>query len=64
MMRIEMFLRTKKDHGYRPEGVQRGDRDKIVFWYRPEKADRYIAVHGDLHVANVSADQLPVKPKQ
>jgi outer membrane lipoprotein-sorting protein len=62
--RVWMFLGADKDHGYKPEGVKLGDRDKIVFWYRPDKADKYRAVFGDLHVADVSADQLPEKPKK
>jgi outer membrane lipoprotein-sorting protein len=58
-MRVEKFLRTKKDHGYKPDGVKLGDRDKIIFWYRPGKAKKYRAVYGDLHVADVTPDQLP-----
>jgi hypothetical protein len=63
-VRVEVLLRSKKEHGYKPDGVKLGDRDKIVFWYRPDKADKYRAVYGDLHVADVSADQLPEKPKK
>ncbi len=61
---VEVLLRTNKDHGYKPEGVKLGDRDKIVFWYRPGKADKYRAVYGDLHISDVSADQLPEKAKK
>jgi outer membrane lipoprotein-sorting protein len=63
-IRVEKLLRSKKEHGYKPEGVKLGDRDKIVFWCRPDKADKYREVFGDLHVADVSADQLPEKPKK
>jgi hypothetical protein len=63
-IRIEMLLRSKKEHGYKPEGAKLGDRDKIIFWYRPGKAEKYRAVYGDLHVADVTADQLPEKPKK
>jgi hypothetical protein len=62
--RVAGLLRSKKEHGYKPEGVKLGDRDKIIFWYRPDKADKYRAVYGDLHVADVTADQLPEKPKK
>jgi hypothetical protein len=62
--RLYAFLQVNKDHGYKPEGVKLGDRDKIIFWYRPGKADKYRAVYGDLHVADVTADQLPEKPKK
>ncbi len=63
-IRVEMLLHSKNEHGYKPEGVKMGDRDKIVFWYRPDKSDKYRAVFGDLHVADVTADQLPKKPKK
>ncbi len=62
--RVEVLLHSKKEHGYKPEGAKLGDRDRIVFWYRPDKADKYRAVYGDLHVADVNADQLPEKPKK
>ncbi len=62
--RVEIFLRTNKDHGYKPDGVKLGDSGKIVFWYRPDKADKYRALYGDLFVADVTADQLPEKPKK
>ena len=54
LIRIEMLLRRNKDHGYKADDVKLGDRDKIVFWYRPDKADKYRAVFGDLHVADVT----------
>ncbi len=59
VMRVEKFLRTEKNHGYKPDGVKLGDRAKILFWYRPDKSDKYRAVFGDLHVEDVSAKQLP-----
>lgn len=61
---VDVLLHANKDHGYKPDGVKLGDRDKIVFWYRPDKADKYRAVYGDLHIAEVTADQLPEKPKK
>ena len=63
-VRVEVLLQSKKEHGYKPDGVKLGDREKIVFWHRPDKAGKYRAVYGDLHVADVSADQLPEKPKK
>lgn len=62
--RLTAFVHTNKDHGYKPDGVKLGDRDKLLFWYRPEKTDKYRAVYGDLHVADLNADQLPEKPKK
>lgn len=62
--RVLKFLHSNKDHGYKADGVKLGDRDKVIFWYRPDKADKYRAVYGDLHLADVTADQLPEKPKR
>jgi hypothetical protein len=58
-MRVEKFLRAKKEYGIKPDGVKLGDSAKIIFWYRPDKSDTYRAVFGDLHVGDVTADQLP-----
>jgi outer membrane lipoprotein-sorting protein len=55
-----IFLQKHSDgSGYRSKGVKLGDRDKVLFWYRPEKAGKYRALYGDLHWAEVSAEQLP-----
>jgi outer membrane lipoprotein-sorting protein len=54
----------KGGFGYRPDGVKLGDADKILFWYRPEGAAKYRALYGDLHVADVTEDKLPEKPKR
>jgi len=53
----------KGNFGYRSDGVKLGDADKILFWYRPEGAASYRVIYGDLHVADVTADRLPEKPK-
>jgi outer membrane lipoprotein-sorting protein len=58
--RVEALkLECEGDHGYRPAGVKLGDARKIVFWFRRKGAAHYRAIHGDLHTADVSADQLP-----
>jgi outer membrane lipoprotein-sorting protein len=49
--------------GYKSDGVELGDSDKILFWYRPEGATQYRALYGDLHAADVTEDKLPEKPK-
>jgi hypothetical protein len=64
LVRVNLFLlQHKKDFGYRSEGVKLGDAEKILLWYRPEGAAKYRAIYGDLHVADVKADQLPEKPR-
>jgi outer membrane lipoprotein-sorting protein len=63
--RFLMATRTLKGgFGYRSEGVRLGDADKILFWYQPEGATKYRALYGDLHVADVTEDKLPEKPKR
>lgn len=54
-----MAIELPADGQARPKG----DAAKIVFWYKPEGSDKYRALFGDLHAADVTADQLPEKPK-
>jgi hypothetical protein len=64
MARVAAFTHDPKSRfGYKADGVKLGDVNKIVFWHQPEGAAKYRAVYGDLHVGDVSADQLPEKPK-
>ena len=58
--RFTMAARALKGgFGYKPDGVKIGDADKILFWYRPERAANYRALYGDLHAGDVSDDKLP-----
>jgi hypothetical protein len=60
MARVQAFLLVHEgDYGYRPEGVKLGDAGKILFWFRRSGSDGYRAIYGDLHAADVAADQLP-----
>jgi outer membrane lipoprotein-sorting protein len=63
LTRVLLLSRELKDYGYKADGVKRGDADKIVFWYRPAGAEKYRALYGDLHVGDVTADQLPERPR-
>jgi outer membrane lipoprotein-sorting protein len=64
MGRVAAFTHDPKTRfGYKADGVKLGDAGKILFWYQPEGETKYRAVFGDLHVGDVSADQLPEKPK-
>jgi outer membrane lipoprotein-sorting protein len=58
-----LLLESRKDYGYKPEGVKLGDADKILFWYKPKGKDTYRALFGDLHAADVTADRLPAAEK-
>ena len=55
-------LELKKAYGYSPDKVKLGEADKMLFWYRPKKSDKYRAIFGDLHAEDVDADRLPEKP--
>jgi hypothetical protein len=59
-----LFVNSLKgDYGYRPEGAQLGDADRILFWYRPARATKSRALYADLHWADLSTDQLPKKAR-
>jgi outer membrane lipoprotein-sorting protein len=58
-----LLLESRKDYGYKPEGVKLGEADKILFWYKPKGKATYRALFGDLHPADVTADQLPAAEK-
>ena len=64
VVRVQIFLLERNgDYGYRGDGVKLGDADKIIFWYKPKDKQTYRALFGDLHAADVTADQLPVAAK-
>jgi len=46
-------------YGYAGRDITLGEKNRIVFWYRPENSRTYRAVYGDLRVANVTEAQLP-----
>ena len=46
-------------YGYLGKGEKVGDKDKIIFWYKPAGSQTYRAVFGDLHVGDATKDQLP-----
>jgi outer membrane lipoprotein-sorting protein len=60
---VMAFCQQKKDqYGYKADGVKLGDAKTIIFWYKPEGQDKYKAVYGDLHIGEVTAEELPTKP--
>ena len=62
--RVLSFPTEFKDrYGYKADGVKLGDAGKIIFWYKPEGETKYRVVYGDLHVGEVTAEQLPEKSK-
>ena len=58
LARFQVFLMTRKgEYGYRPKGIKLGDADKMLLWYRRKGSPGYRAIYGDLHAADVTADQ-------
>ncbi len=60
---VFLDFELKKQYGYKAEGVKLGNAGKVLFWYRKKGAEKYRAIFGDLHAEEVTADQLPEKPK-
>lgn len=58
---IMMQYEKGKTYDYFPESVKLGEADKILFWFKPKDSKTYKAIYGDLHVAEVTAEQLPKK---
>lgn len=57
-----LFLRFFKGDGkwyYRGKGVQLGEAEAPIFWYRPKDSATYRVIYGDLHVEDVAAGKLP-----
>jgi len=46
--------------GYAGKGVKLGDADKIILWYQPQGSNTYRAIYGDLKVAEVAEEDLPL----
>jgi outer membrane lipoprotein-sorting protein len=57
-----LFIRFFKGEGewhYAGKGVKLGDADVPIFWYRPEGAENYRVIYGDLSVKDVAPENLP-----
>jgi outer membrane lipoprotein-sorting protein len=57
--RAQVFAMQKADTHYQPEGVKLGDAGKLLLWRKVKGKETYKAIYGDLHVAELTADQLP-----
>jgi len=60
--RCMMFLQLTDQQGdlhYAGKGVNLGDGDTAIVWYRPGDAKTYRVIYGDLHVEEVALDLLP-----
>jgi len=57
-----VFLRFFKGEGkwrYAGVGVEFGDADTAIFWYRPKDSETWRVIYGDLHVEDVTGQDLP-----
>lgn len=52
-----------KGYGYQPDGVKLGEAGRVLFWYRPAKAEKYRVLHGDLNWTDEPAERLPGRSK-
>ncbi len=62
MNRHLLFIRFFQGEGkwyYRGQGVQLGEAETPVFWYRPKDSASYRVIYGDLHVEDVAPESLP-----
>ncbi len=62
MNRHLLFIRFFKGEGkwyYRGQGVRFGAAETPIFWYRPKGSETYRVIYGDLHVADVTPENLP-----
>jgi len=56
------FLRFFKGEGkwhYAGNGVELGDAQTPIFWYRPEDSETWRVIYGDLHVEDAAEEDLP-----
>lgn len=61
-----LFLRFFKGDGkwhYAGKGVELGDGDRAIFWYRPANSESYRVIYGDLSVEDVLPGDLPEEPE-
>lgn len=62
--RAQVFAMDQKGNThYQPAGVKLGDAGKILLWRKVKGKETYKAIYGDLHIAEVPADQLPAAEK-
>ena len=52
-------LPSDSDWHYAGADVRFGDTETAIFWYRPEGAETYRVIYGDLSVKDVSGENLP-----
>ena len=59
MMYLQVIDQSQGEWHYAGQGVEFGDSDTAVLWYRLGDTKTYRVIYGDLHVEEVPLDQLP-----
>ena len=64
--RMMMFIQAheQKTFQYTGDGVQLGDAQSPVCWYKPKDSETYRVIYGDLHVEDVAEGDLPEVPAE
>jgi len=58
-MLFYQILETDNKGHYAGQGVKLGDASKAIFWYKPEGAETYRVIYGDLSIKDVAKGDLP-----
>lgn len=54
---IWTYRQSLSEFGYQ-SGVQLGEEDRLVFWYRPAESDSFKVIYGDLRIGEITAEEL------
>jgi len=56
---LKFVQEIKGDWHYAGKGIEFGDADTAIFWYRPKDSETYRVIYGDLRVEDVAPEDLP-----
>jgi hypothetical protein len=56
-------LKAQRSWHYAGAGVKLGEKDKPVCWWKPEGAEKYRILYGDLRAADIDKADLPKTPR-
>ncbi|HUV41216.1 MAG TPA: hypothetical protein VMW23_05470 [Sedimentisphaerales bacterium] len=58
-IQFAMMMKPKNDWHYTGKGVELGDVNTAICWYRPQDSETYRVIYGDLTVKDVAPEDLP-----
>jgi outer membrane lipoprotein-sorting protein len=58
-MQFVIMMKPENDWHYGGKGVELGDADTAICWYRPDGSETYRVIYGDLSVKEVAPENLP-----